>query len=112
MRKVYHRIKEIAGNVITLEAEDVVNGELAEVTSARGMSLAQVIRIVGNRVSLQVFAGSRGVSTHDEVRFLGRQMQVSTSANLLGRVFNGSGYPRDNGPAIRDDLVEVGGPSV
>ncbi|HPQ42227.1 MAG TPA: V-type ATP synthase subunit B, partial [bacterium] len=112
MRKVYHRIREIAGNVITLETDGIFNGELAEVASARGTSLAQVIRIDGRRVSLQVFAGSRGVSTQDEVRFLGRQMQVSTSANLLGRVFNGSGFPRDNGPDIRDDLVEVGGPSV
>ncbi|MCD4655471.1 V-type ATP synthase subunit B [bacterium] len=112
MRKVYHRITQIAGNVISLEADDVFNGELAEVASARGTSLAQVIRIEGRKVSLQVFAGSRGVNTQDEVRFLGRQMQVSTSDNLLGRVFNGSGHPRDNGPDIRDNLVEVGGPSV
>lgn len=112
MRKVYHRIKEIAGNVISLEADNVFNGELAEVASSRGTSLAQVIRIDGRNVSLQVFAGSRGVSTQDEVRFLGRQMQVSTSENLLGRVFNGSGLPRDKGPDIRDGLVDVGGPSV
>jgi len=112
MRKVYHRIREIAGNVITLEADGVFNGELAEVSSVRGTSLAQVISINGRSVSLQVFAGSRGISTQDEVRFLGRLMQVSTSMDLLGRVFNGSGFPRDNGPDIRDDLSDVGGPSV
>lgn len=87
MRKVYHKIIHIAGNVITVEADDVSYNELAEVTSARGVSLAQVIRLADGKVSLQVFAGSRGISTGDQVRFLGRQMQVSSSDALLGRVF-------------------------
>jgi len=112
MRKAYQRIIQIAGNVITVEAEDVFNGELAQVTSQRGTSLAQVIRIDGEKVSLQVFAGSRGVSTGDQVLFLGRQMQVATTENLLGRVFNGSGAPRDRGPSIQESVVNVGGPSV
>ncbi len=112
MRKAYQRIIQIAGNVITVEAEDVFNGELAQVTSQRGTSLAQVIRIDGDKVSLQVFAGSRGVSTGDQVLFLGHQMQVATTENLLGRVFNGSGNPRDRGPSIQESLVDVGGPSV
>jgi V/A-type H+-transporting ATPase subunit B len=112
MRKVYHRIVQIAGNVITVEAEDVGYGDLAEVTSSRGTSLAQVIRLLDNRVSLQVFAGSRGISTGDEVRFLGAPMRVSSSANLLGRVFNGGGRPRDGRPEINDDLIEIAGPSV
>ena len=87
MRKVYHKIIHIAGNVITVEADDVAYNELAEVTSARGVSLAQVIRLADGKVSLQVFAGSRGISTGDQVRFLGRSMQVSSSEALLGRVF-------------------------
>ena len=112
MRKVYHRIIQIAGNVITVEADGVANGELAEVTSRYGVSLAQVIRLEGARVYLQVFAGSRGVSTQDEVRFLGRRMQVSASEQLLGRVFNGRGAPRDRGPELLSDLIEIGGPPV
>jgi len=112
MRKVYHKIIHIAGNVITVEAEGVTYNELAEVTSARGVSLAQVIRLDGVKVSLQVFAGSRGISTGDQVRFLGKPMQVSSSDNLLGRVFNGRGEPRDNRPPVDSDLVEIGGPSV
>ncbi len=112
MKKVYNRIIQIAGNVITVEADNVANGELAEVTSSHGTSRAQVIRINGNKVSLQVFTGSRGVSTGDEVRFLGKEMQVSTSTNLLGRIFDGSGSPRDNGPAITESMVDIGGPSV
>ena len=112
MRKVYHKIIQIAGNVITVEAENVAYNELAEVTSARGTSLAQVIRLAGNKVSLQVFAGSRGISTGDEVRFLGREMQVAASEDLLGRVFNGRGTPRDNRPVLTDNMINIGGPSV
>ena len=112
MRKVYHKIVQIQGNVITVEADNVAYNELAEITTSRGVSLAQVIRLLDNRVYLQVFAGSRGVSTSDQVRFLGRPMMVSQSESLLGRIFNGRGEPRDHKPEIQDDLVEIGGPSV
>ena len=112
MKKIYNRIIQISGNVITVEADNVANNEIAEVRSPRGTSLAQVIRLDKKRVFLQVFAGSRGISTDSEVRFLGRPMQVSCSEALLGRVFTGNGSPRDNGPAIQENLTEIGGPSV
>ncbi len=112
MRKVYNKILQISGDVITVAARGVGNQELARITTSRGKSLAQVIRIEGERVYLQVFAGSRGISTGDEVRFLGHRMQVSFSDNLLGRIFNGSGLPRDNGPALSESLIDIGGPSV
>ena len=112
MRKVYHKIIQIAGNVITVEADNVGNNELAEVTTSRGSSPAQVIRLQDNKVYLQVFAGSRGISTGDEVRFLGHPMQVSASDDLLGRTFTGSGRPRDSRPPIEEDLIPIGGPSV
>ncbi len=112
MRKVYHKIIQIAGNVITVEADNVAYNDLAEVTSSRGTSLAQVIRLQDNKVYLQVFAGSRGISTGDEVRFLGYPMKVSSSTDLLGRVFNGAGRPRDMRPEITSDMIEIGGPSV
>lgn len=112
MRKVYHRIIQMAGNVITIEADNVSYNELAEVHSASGVSLAQVIRLQDEKVFLQVFAGSRGISTGDQVRFLGRAMQVSSSENMLGRIFNGRGIPRDGRPDVNDKLIEIGGPSV
>ena len=112
MRKVYHKIIKISGNVITVEAEGAAYNELAEVTSARGVSLAQVIRLDGNQVSLQVFAGARGISTGDQIRFLGREMTVSGSEALLGRVFNGRGLPRDNRPEVNDEPTAIGAPSV
>ena len=112
MQKVYSQILQIAGDVITVEAQGVGYRELAEVRTSRGMSLAQVIRLDGDKVSLQVLAGSRGISTNDKVRFLQRPMQVSYSENLIGRIFNGSGEPRDSGPALTDNLIDIGGPSV
>ncbi len=112
MGKVYSRIESIAGNVITVSAEGVRYGELAEVGSRYGTSLAEVIRLSEGSVSLQVFGGSRGIGTGDEVRFLGHPMQVSFSDNLLGRIFNGSGSPRDKGPQLNESLIEIGGPSV
>ena len=112
MNKVYNRIESITGNVITVRATGVRYNELAQINTRFGKSLAEVNKIDGDTVSLQVFAGGRGISTGDEVRFLGHEMQVSFSEDLLGRVFDGSGEPRDKGPALTDNLKPIGGPSV
>ena len=112
MNKVYSKIESITGSVITVKAEGVRYNELAEITTRFGKSLAEVNKIDGDIVSLQVFAGGRGVSTGDQIRFLGHDMQVSFSEDLLGRIFNGSGEPRDNGPALAENLKPIGGPSV
>ena len=112
MNKVYSKIESITGSVITVKAEGIRYGDLAEVDTVFGTSLAEVNRLNGDLVSLQVFAGGRGISTGDTVRFLSRQMQVSFSENLMGRVFDGSGSPRDNGPALHENLIDIGGPSV
>ena len=112
MNKVFNRIDSITGNVITVRATDVRYNELAQINTRFGKSLAEVIKIEGDVVSLQVFAGGQGVSTGDEVRFLGNEMRVSFSDDLLGRIFNGSGEPRDNGPTLTDNMTPIGGPSV
>jgi V/A-type H+-transporting ATPase subunit B len=112
MQKLYANIIQIVGDVITVEAEDVGTMEMAQVTTRRGTSLAQVIRLDGKKVFLQVFAGSRGISTEDRVRFLGHPMRIATGDALLGRIFSGSGRPLDNGPDLAENLVEVGGPPV
>ena len=106
-------IIRIQGDIITVPAKGVGYGELAVVKSKYGVSLAQVIRLQGDEVSLQVFAGSRGVSTQDEVRFLNHPMQVPFGDALLGRIFNGSGDPIDNGPNLTAlPKINIGGPSV
>ncbi|HPL92005.1 MAG TPA: V-type ATP synthase subunit B [Treponemataceae bacterium] len=112
MKKIYSKIESINGSVITVKADNVKYGELAEIQTAYGPSLAEVNKLDGDTVSLQVFAGGRGVSTGDTTRFLGQEMRVSFSENLMGRIFDGSGEPRDKGPALKDNMVPIGGPSV
>ena len=108
MQKIYTKIESIVGNVITVRAKEARNGDLALV----GKSFANVIKLDGDLVYLQVFAGTQGVSTHDTVRFLNKPMMVSYSDHLLGRIFNGAGVPRDKGPALEENMIPIGGPSV
>jgi len=112
MQKVYNKILSVTGNVITVKAAGVTNEELAEIKTSRGKSLAKVIKLEEDLVSLQVFAGSQGIATNDEVRFLGHPMQVTFSDDMLGRIFNGSGVPRDRGPSLMENMIEIAGPSV
>ena len=112
MSKIYARIIQIAGDVITVEAQGVGYAEIAQVSAKDRTSLAQVIRLDGKKVDLQVFAGSRGISTQDQVRFLGHPMRIASGENLLGRIFNGSGVPMDKGPALSESIIDIGGPPV
>ena len=107
MQKVYTKIESIVGNVVTVKAEGVRLGDLALV----GDSYATIIKLDKDLVSLQVFAGTQGIGTEDEVRFLGRTMMVSFSEHLLGRIFDGAGVPRDNGPALTENMIPINGPS-
>ncbi|MDR2547019.1 MAG: V-type ATP synthase subunit B [Lachnospiraceae bacterium] len=112
MKKIYSKIESIVGNVITVRATGVRYGELAQIETGFGTSLAEVNRLDGDMVSLQVFIGGRGISTDNNVMFLGHTMRVSFSDDILGRVFTGSAAPRDNGPALLQHMIPIGGPSV
>ncbi|MCU0723105.1 MAG: V-type ATP synthase subunit B [Planctomycetes bacterium] len=112
MRKYYDQITEIAGSIVKVRAKGVAYEELATLTTARGTSLAQVIQLKGDEVSLQVFAGTQGVSTADRVRFFGHPMRVPFSTNLLGRVFNGAGLARDGKPDLPDEPIPIGSPAI
>ena len=83
MNKVFNKIESINGNVITVRAKGVRYNELAQINTRFGKSLAEVNKIENDIVSLQVFAGGQGVSTEDEVRFLGHEMRVSFSEDLF-----------------------------
>lgn len=112
MKKVYDRIVDMRGNLITVIAQSVSLGELARIQKQSGKSLyASVLRIEGDRVTLQAFENTRGISTNDKVTFLGRQMQAVCSDSLLGRRLNGAGEPIDNGPAIIGEYIDIGTPS-
>ncbi len=114
MKKVYRHIEQIAGPVVTLKAGGVAYGELARITLKSGnTTYAQVIKLREDEVTLQVFAGSKGVSTSDEVEFLGKQVKLRFAREALkGRIFNGVGEPIDGRPVLSDaEEVDIGGPS-
>lgn len=118
----HYNILSIVGNIITVNVDSTFAnqeittrfGDLAEVEDGNGSeSLAQVIKIDGSKVALQVFSGTRGISTAASVRFLGHSMRVTYSANILGRIFNGTGEPMDGGSTLKPDpKVTINGASV
>ncbi len=112
MRKYYDEITGITGNVVKVKASGIGYDELAVIDSGRSSSLAQVIRVEGDEVSLQVFTGTEGVSTNDRIHFLHRPMQVPFGDEMLGRVFDGAGRPRDKRPEPAAKMVDIGSPVV
>ncbi len=112
MARTYNRIERIKGSIAQVKAEGVMLGELARIKLRDGReTLGEVISFDGDKVNLQVYSGTKGVSTGDQIRFLGRSMQVSYGESMLGRVFNGSGDPIDKGPQLMEEKVEIQGPS-
>lgn len=110
----YTHILSIVGDIIKVRAKQAGLGDLAVVENWDGeRSLAQVIEIQNDEVSLQVFTGGKGLSTEARIQFLGHPSQVTFSDKILGRVFNGAGDSTDGGPSLNGDpRVEIGGPSV
>jgi V/A-type H+/Na+-transporting ATPase subunit B len=111
MRLIYERIHDLRGNLITVMAKDVGLGELAQVESPSGKTYASVLSIDGPRVTLQVFGGTRGISTGDRVTFLRRRMAATFGPDVLGRRLNGAGEPIDGGPTLTGERVALGAPS-
>jgi V/A-type H+-transporting ATPase subunit B len=111
MREIITKIREITGNIATLNATGVGLGELAVIRSPGKSILGQVIRIAGGTVTLQVFGGTKGLSSNDSVRFLGHPMQVKYGPSMLGRIFSGGGQPIDGGPEPLEEEIPIGGPS-
>jgi V/A-type H+-transporting ATPase subunit B len=111
VREIITRIREITGNIATLNAKGVSLGELAVIESPGKKTLGQVIRISGDAATLQVFGGTKGLSTDDKVLFLGHPMQVKYGPSMLGRIFSGGGVPIDGGPEPAEEEIPIGGPS-
>ncbi len=112
--KRHTRVLEIVGDTIRVKSKNVSFGDLAMVENTNGeQSLAKVVELNQDIVSLQVFAGGKGLSTNAGVRFMGHPLKVTCSENILGRIFRGSGEPIDDGPDLScDPQIEVAGPTV
>jgi len=108
----HQRIEAIIGNIMKVKIANIAQlkdiapcfGDLARVEDEGDyFSLAQVIKITDDEVSLQVFSGTQGLSTQASILFLGHSMQVTYSVNILGRIFNGVGEPMDGGSSLAPD---------
>jgi V/A-type H+/Na+-transporting ATPase subunit B len=107
-QKVYTKLTNITKATVTLKADDVGYDEIATVHGR----LAQVVKIMGRDITLQIFEGTEGIPTDAEVSFLGRPPQLKVSDELAGRFFNAFGDPIDGGPEIQGEVRDIGSPSV
>ncbi len=107
-QKVYTKLESITKATVTLRAQGVANDELATVDNR----LAQVVKISGESVTLQVFAGTEGLATNSEVIFLSEPPSLKVSNDLAGRFFNAFGKPIGGGAEPDGEKREIGGPSV
>ena len=107
-QKIYTKIGQITKATVSLKAKGVGYDELATING----KLAQVVKIAGDDVTLQVFEGTGGIPTNAEVVFLGKAPSLKVGEQLAGRFFNAYGNPIDGGPEIEGKDVEIGGPSV
>ncbi|NCB05644.1 MAG: V-type ATP synthase subunit B, partial [Clostridia bacterium] len=98
MRLEYIGLSELSGSLVALEGvEGVAFDEMAEITLENGeRRYGRVILIDGDRVVLQVFEGTRGISLKNaRAHFTGKPMELALSGEMLGRVFDGAGRPID-----------------
>ena len=107
-QRIYTKITRITRATCTLHATGIGNEEMAYVDDR----LAQVVKIQGDEVTLQVYRGTEGISTDAQVVFLGKPPTLKVSDDLAGRFFNAYGIPIDGGPDVEGEEREIGGPSV
>ncbi len=107
-QKIYTKLSQITKATCSLKATGVSNEEMAIVDGR----LAQVVKIMGDTVTLQIFSGTENIRTDAEVVFLGKPPVLKVGEQLSGRFFNAYGSPIDGGPEIEGEEREIGGPSV
>ncbi len=103
MLKEYLTLRSIAGPLLLVEdVEGVTYGELTEIKLTDGqLRRGRVLEIADSRALVQVFEGTRGISPENaKVKFLGKGQELGVSPDIVGRIFDGSGRPIDEGPEI------------
>ncbi len=107
MLKEYSTIREVVGPLMVVDGVSGVKyDELVEIQQANGeVRMGRVLEIDGDRAMLQLFESSQGLKIDTaKARFLGRSIELSVSMDMLGRVFDGLGRPRDNGPEVIPEM--------
>ncbi|NMB16641.1 MAG: V-type ATP synthase subunit B, partial [Firmicutes bacterium] len=103
MLKEYMTIREVAGPLMLVEhVENVKFDELVEIVLSTGeRRRGRVLEADGTDALIQLFEGSAGMNLQgSKVRFLGRTLELGVSLDMLGRIFDGMGRPKDDGPRI------------
>jgi V/A-type H+-transporting ATPase subunit B len=103
MYKEYLTVSNIVGPLVVVQkVEDVKYGELVEIETGQGLlRRGTVLDVSTERAIVQVFEGTVGLDVErSRVRFLGRSQMLGVSEEIIGRVFDGSGRPKDGGPQI------------
>ena len=103
MLKEYSTIREVVGPLMLVEGVSGVKySELVEIEQADGeIRSGRVLEVDGDKAMLQLFEPSQGLKINTaKARFLGRSVELSVSMDMLGRVFDGMGRPRDGGPEL------------
>ena len=107
MLKEYSTIREVVGPLMLVEGVSGVKyDELVEIEQANGEKRSgRVLEVDGDKAMVQLFESSQGLKiSTSKARFLGRSIELSVSMDMLGRVFDGMGRPRDNGPEIIPEM--------
>ncbi|MBR2947271.1 MAG: V-type ATP synthase subunit B [Bacteroidales bacterium] len=107
-QRIYTQLEAITKATVSVRAQGVSNDELATVDGR----LAQVVKMKGDLVTLQVFEGTEGIPTNAEIIFFGEPPALNVSEDLAGRFFDAYGNPIDGGPAVEGERRQIGGPSV
>ena len=113
MLKEYKTIREIVGPLMLVEGvEGVKYDELVEIAARDGsLRLGKVLEIDGDKAMVQLFESSQGIQmSTSKARFLGRSLELGVSEDMLGRVFDGLGRPKDGGaPVIAEQRLDING---
>ncbi len=116
MYKEYKTIKEVVGPLMLVEGvEGVAYNELVEITQKNGeIRRGKVLEVKNDKAVVQLFESSQGLKISDsKARFLGHGIELSVSADMLGRVFDGMGNPRDGGaPVIAEKRLDINGEPI
>ena len=107
MIKEYKTIAEVAGPLMLVkDVEGVTYDELGEIELPSGEKRrCKVLEVNGNNALVQLFENSAGINlAESKVRFLGHGMELAVSEEMLGRVFDGMGRPKDGGPDIIPEM--------
>ncbi|KAH1080538.1 hypothetical protein J1N35_020299 [Gossypium stocksii] len=112
----YRTVSGVAGPLVILDKvkgpkyQEIVNIRLGDGTTRRG----QVLEVDGEKAVVQVFEGTSGIDNkYTTVQFTGEVLKTPVSLDMLGRIFNGSGKPIDNGPPILPEAyLDISGSSI